>query len=149
HAGAGGGTIRAGQWDAFKAAFAHTIIDQATNAPDHLIEVIDGVLGLACMHIGLAERLARFEPLGRGNPACQWLIQDIQIADRRDLKGGVTRLKLTDGSRWLDGIVFGANGMGDAIEPGLTVSIIGQLQKDDWRGNGAVQFVVADVVSDY
>jgi len=57
-------------------------------------------------------------------------------------------LKLTDGSRWLDGIVFGASGMGDAIEPGLTVSLIGQLQKDDWRGNGAVQFVVEDVIAE-
>ncbi len=84
--------------------------------------------------------------MGRGNPACLWLIKGIQIADRRDLKGGVTRLKLTDGSRWLDAIVFGANGMGDAIAPGLTVSMIGELQKGTYRGNGAVQFVVKDVM---
>jgi len=146
HAGAGGGTIRAGQWDAFSTAFAQAIGEQAANADDHLLQSIDGVLGLACMHIGLAERLSRFEPFGRGNPACLWLIKDIQIADRRDLKGGVTRLKLTDGSRWLDGIVFGANGMGDAIAPGLTVSVLGELQKDAYRGNGAVQFVVKDVM---
>jgi single-stranded-DNA-specific exonuclease len=57
------------------------------------------------------------------------------------------RLKLTDGSHWIDGIVFGANGMNDAIQPGLTISIIGQLQKDDWHGNGAIQFVIEDVIS--
>jgi len=147
HAGAGGGTIKTGQWDAFKAAFAQAVSVQAADADDHLMEPIDGILGLGCMHIGLAERLARFEPVGRGNPACLWLIKDIQIADRRDLKGGVTRLKLTDGSRWLDGIVFGANGMGDAIEPGLTVSVLGELQKDTYRGNGAVQFVIKDVIA--
>jgi len=146
HAGAGGGTIRAGQWDAFSTAFGRAISKQAANADDHLLQPIDGILGLSCMHFGLAERLARFEPFGRGNPACLWLLKDIQIADRRDLKGGVTRLKLTDGSRWLDGIVFGANGMGDAIEPGLTVSVIGELQKDTYRGNGAVQFVIKDVM---
>ena len=147
HAGAGGGTIKEGEWDAFKTVFGQTIAVQASNVGDHLLTNIDGVLGLGCMHIGLAERLARFEPVGRGNPACLWLIQDIHIADRRDLKGGVTRLKLTDGSRWLDGIVFGANGMGDAIEPGLTISVIGELQKDTYRGNGAVQFVVKDVLA--
>jgi len=147
HAGAGGGTVRAGQWDAFTAAFSQGIRDQESGADDHRLKSIDGILGLDCMHIGLADRLARFEPIGRGNPACLWLLKDIQIADRRDLKGGVSRLKLTDGNRWLDGIVFGANGMGAAIEAGLTVSLIGQLQRDDWRGNGAVQFVVEDVIS--
>jgi len=146
HAGAGGGTIRAGQWDAFSSAFAQVIGEQAAKADDHLLQAIDGILGLNCMHIGLAERLSRFEPFGRGNPACLWLIKDVQIADRRDLKGGVTRLKLTDGSRWLDGIVFGANGMGDAIAPGLTVSVIGELQIDSYRGHGAIQFVVKDVM---
>jgi len=147
HAGAGGGTIRAGQWDAFSIAFGKAIGEQAANADDHLLQAIDGILALGCMHIGLAERLARFEPLGRGNPACTWLLKDMQIADRRDLKGGVVRLKLTDGSHWLDGIVFRSGSLGDTIEPGLTVSLIGQLQKDDWRGNGAVQFVVEDVIS--
>ena len=63
------------------------------------------------------------------------------------MKGGVTRLKLTDGSRWLAAIVFGANGMGDAIEPGLTVSVIGELQQDSYRGNGAIQFVIKDVIT--
>ncbi|MBL4775605.1 MAG: single-stranded-DNA-specific exonuclease RecJ [Mariprofundus sp.] len=147
HAGAGGGGIKTDQWDGFKQRFAAAIEAQSTQAEDHLTQAIDGVLGLACMHIGLADRLARFEPLGRANPACTWLLKDVQIADRRDLKGGVVRLKLTDGSRWIDGIVFGAGAINDDIQAGLTVSVIGQLQKDDYRGNGAVQFVVEDVIS--
>jgi len=146
HAGAGGGGIKAGQWDAFKQTFAAAIADQATHAADHLSLAIDGVLGLGCMHIGLADRLARFEPLGRGNVACTWLLKDVHIADRRDLKGGVVRLKLTDGKHWIDAIVFGAGALNDDIQVGLTVSVIGQLQRDDYRGNGAVQFVLEDVV---
>jgi len=34
----------------------------------------------------------------------------------------------------------------DAIEAGLTVSVIGELQKDTYRGNGAVQFVIKDMM---
>jgi len=75
------------------------------------------------------------------------LIKDLRIGDRRKLKGGVVRLKLTDGANWIDGIVFGANGISDAIEPGLSVSVVGQLQRDEWRGNGAVQFVIEDVIA--
>ncbi|ATX82218.1 exonuclease RecJ [Mariprofundus ferrinatatus] len=147
HAGAGGGTVKEGAWEAFAATFERVVEEQGENAADHMQQAVDGVLGLSAMHIALADRLSRFEPLGRGNPACTWLVENLHIADRRDLKGGVSRLKLTDGSHWIDGIVFGAGGMGDAIAPGLTVSVIGQLQKDEWRGNGAVQFVVEDVIS--
>jgi len=147
HAGAGGGGIKSGQWDGFRALFAASIDKQSDNAADHLIRSIDGVLGLACMHIGLAQRLARFEPFGRANSAPTWLLKDVHIADRRDLKGGVVRLKLTDGSRWVDGIVFGAGAISDDIQSGLTVSLIGQLHEDDYRGNGAVQFVIEDVIS--
>ncbi len=142
HAGAGGGTIKSGQWDAFTAAFGKAINEQSKQASDYMTQSIDGVLSLSCMHIGLAERLSRFEPIGKGNPVCAWLLKDVHIANRRDLKGGVVRLRLTDGSRWLDGIVFGVNGMGGGMEPGSTVSVIGQLKRDDGRGNGAVQFVV-------
>jgi len=39
--------------------------------------------------------------------------------------------------------------MGDTIAPGLTVSVIGELQQDAYRGNGAVQFVVRDVIAGY
>jgi len=147
HAGAGGGSVKAGEWQAFTETFARTITEQSEHGIDHLSQPIDGILNLGAMHVALAERLARFEPLGRGNPSCSWLINDIQIAERRDLKGGVVRLKLTDGSRWLDGIVFGAGAISDAIQPGLTISAIGALQKDEYRGGAAVQFVIEDVIA--
>ena len=147
HAGAGGGTVRQGEWDQFTAIFAQVVANQAEHTSDYLVHTVDGVLSLGAMHIALADRLARFEPIGKGNPACSWLIKDLHIADRRNLKGGVVRLKLTDGANWIDGIVFGANGISDAIEPGLSVSVVGQLQRDEWRGNGAVQFVIEDVIA--
>lgn len=147
HAGAGGGGIKEGSWDAFVAAFGAAIEGQAGDAANHLEQPVDGVLGLGAMHAGLAERLARFEPLGRGNPACSWLLEDIHIADRRDMKGGVSRLKVSDGTGWLDCIIFGANGFAQPLQPGCAVSLLGQLQLDDYRGNGAVQFVVEDAIA--
>ncbi|EAU55912.1 single-stranded-DNA-specific exonuclease RecJ [Mariprofundus ferrooxydans] len=147
HAGAGGGTITAGNWAAFHAAFAAAVARQAEGVSDHLVQQVDGVLEAGAMHFGLAERLARFEPFGRANPPSLWLLRDIQIAERRNLKGNVVRLKLTDGSRWLDGIVFGAGAMNGVIEQGMTVSLIGQLQKDDYRGGQAIQFVIEDAIA--
>ncbi|MDX8395576.1 MAG: single-stranded-DNA-specific exonuclease RecJ [Mariprofundaceae bacterium] len=146
HAGAGGGTITSGRWDQFVAAFGLAVSKQAEHAGDQLTQAVDGVLGLAAMHIGLAERLQRFEPLGNGNPACAWLLKDVHIADRKDLKGGVVRLRISDGRHELAAIVFGASALKTSLERGEVVSLLGQLQKDDWRGGNSVQFVVEDVL---
>ena len=108
--------------------------------------LVDGVLGLGAMHAGLAERLQRFEPIGRGNPACTWLLKDVHIAERKDLKGGVMRLSLSDGHRYVPSIVFGGSVLSDSLQAGQVVSVLGQLKVDDWRGGGAIQFVVEDVI---
>jgi len=147
HAGAGGGTIRAGAWNDFVAAFGAAVSEQQKSAGDAHVQHIDGILGLGTMHVGLAKRLRRFEPVGHGNPACTWLLQEVHIANRRDLKGGVVRLKVSDGVHWLDAIVFNGNGLSEALQSGQIVSLIGQLQQDDWRGGDAIQFIVEDVVA--
>jgi len=147
HAGAGGGGIKQGAWDDFVTAFGDAVEAQSVDAANHLELPVDGVLGLGAMHAGLAERLARFEPIGRGNPPCAWLLENVHIADRRDMKGGVSRLKVSDGTNWLDCIIFGANGFAQPLQPGCAVSLVGQLQLDDYRGGGAVQFVVADAIA--
>ena len=149
HAGAGGGTVRPGAWPDFVTAFGQAVDAQGGESARHPELAIDGVLGLDALHAGLAERLSRFEPLGQGNPPCQWLLQAVQIVDRRDMKGGVVRLRLqqpASRSGTLDAVVFGAGVLGEALRPGGTLSVVGQLQLDDWRGNGAVQFVVEDAL---
>jgi len=146
HAGAGGGTVKGGCWSEFVLAFGAAVAEQAEHAGDQLAQPVDGILELGAMHTGLAERLQRFEPVGQGNPACNWLIRDVHIAECRALKGGVVRLKVSDGSQWLDAIVFGGGAYGDALERGSIVSLLGQLQLDDYRGNGAIQFVVEDIL---
>ncbi len=147
HAGAGGGTIRTGAWDNFVVAFGAAVSEQRESAGGARVQAIDGMLALSAMHIGLAERLRRFEPVGCGNPACTWLVRDVHIADRRDLKGGVIRIKVSDGVHWLDAIVFNGNDWSDVLRPGQTVSLIGQLQKDDWRGGDAIQLMVEDAMA--
>jgi len=146
HAGAGGGSIKEGQWETFVAAFSQAITEQENGASQHMDCFVDGVLGLGAMHAGLAERLQRFEPIGRGNPACTWLLKDVHIAERKDLKGGVMRLSLSDGHRYVPSIVFGGSVLSDSLQAGQVVSVLGQLKVDDWRGGGAIQFVVEDVI---
>ncbi len=146
HAGAGGGTVRRQQWEGFCAAFGAAVEQQATHVHDHLCLAIDGELGLNALHGGLAERLGRFEPWGQGNRPFSWLLRDVYIAEHRALRGGVVRLKLGDGRRSCNAVMFQGNGLNKHLQQGLRVSVIGRLQIDHWQGNGAVQFIVEDAV---
>jgi len=146
HAGAGGGTVKASNWDAFVLDFTKAVNQQQTDGliQNHLL--IDGVLNLPALHIGLASRLQRFEPIGQANPACLWVIHDVTVVDSKKLKGGVMRVRLTDGLHFINAVVFGAGALADDLQEGVCVSALGQLQSDDYRGGDAVQFVIEDVV---
>ena len=61
--------------------------------------------------------------------------------------GGVVQPKVSDDSNHrVDAIVFGGGSYGHALERGNIVSLLGQLKPDEYRGNGAVQFIVEDVL---
>ncbi|MDQ7002625.1 MAG: DHHA1 domain-containing protein, partial [Ghiorsea sp.] len=148
HAGAGGGTVKADCWDEFVLDFSAAVDKQQTDGliQNHL--KIDGVLSLPALHIGLASRLQRFEPIGQGNPACLWVLHDVTVVDTKKLKGGVMRVRLTDGMMFCNAVVFGVGALENDLQEGVCVSVLGKLQTDDYRGGDAVQFVIEDVVLD-
>ncbi|RMH60337.1 MAG: single-stranded-DNA-specific exonuclease RecJ [Zetaproteobacteria bacterium] len=146
HAGAGGGTVAIESWPAFRAAFAEAVAEQAARVRDHLQLPVDGMLGLAALHHGLAVRLARFAPFGAGNRPCTWLLPEVQVVARKDLRGGVTRLVLGDGVRQVRAVSFQDASVRDHLLPGRKVSVLGSLQVDDWQGHARVQFVIEDLL---
>ncbi len=146
HAGAGGGTVKSASWDAFVLDFTAAVQQQQREGVIKNHSYIDGVLSLAALHIGLATRLKRFEPIGQGNPACIWLLHEMTVVDMKKLKGGVIRLRLTDGEYFTNAVVFGGSVFESYLQQGMTASFIGQLQSDDFRGGDAVQFVVEDLL---
>jgi len=146
HAGAGGGAVPLQSWSAFRNAFAQAVARQAAEAQDHLLQPVDGVVGLAAMQYGLAARLARFAPFGQGNRPCCWLLSDVQVLTRKVLRGGVVRLLLGDGARTLEAVLFQDARLKAYVQPGRRVSLLGRLQLDTWRTRQAVQFVIEDAV---
>jgi len=146
HAGAGGGTVKAASWNDFVLDFTKAVEKQQQEGLIHNHLQIDGVLSLSAMHMGLASRLKRFEPIGQGNPACLWLVSEVTVVEMKKLKGGVIRLQLSDGESFTNAVVFGGGVLEADLQQGQQVSLLGQLQTDDFRGGDAVQFVVQDVV---
>ncbi|OIP98602.1 MAG: single-stranded-DNA-specific exonuclease RecJ [Zetaproteobacteria bacterium CG2_30_46_52] len=146
HAGAGGGTIKAGYWQDFVSSFEQAINHQQQSGLFANAVVIDGVLTMPALHIGLASRLQRFEPIGQGNPPCVWILHEVHIVDVRKLSGGVVRLQLSDGQMFAQAVVFGGGIFEQDLQVGVIVSLLGSLQPDVFRGGDAVQFVVEDVL---
>ncbi|MDQ6952648.1 MAG: hypothetical protein Q9M15_03875 [Mariprofundaceae bacterium] len=89
--------------------------------------------------------MQQFEPIGRANPAISWLIQDVHVSERKDLKGGVMQLTLSDGQYYLSAIVLGGSVFSANLQLGMMISVVGQLKPDDWKGDDAIQFEVDDV----
>jgi len=146
HAGAGGGTIKNGAWSKFMQQFQKQVELQGKDRSSQPSMLIDGVLSIEATHYGLASRLKKFEPIGQGNPVCVWVLRDVTVTDIQKLRGGVCRLTLSDGQRFLQGVVFKGAVLIDGLVVGQCVSLIGQLKMDDFRGGQAIQFIVEDVV---
>ena len=146
HAGAGGGTVKASSWNAFSLDFTKAVQDQQSEGFRHNQLHIDGVLHLDALHFGLATRLQRFEPIGQGNPPCLWLLKDVTVVDVKKLKGGVLRIRLTNGGAFVEAVAFGASALEADLHTGIQVSLLGALKVDDFRGGDAIQFVIDDLV---
>jgi len=146
HAGAGGGSIKKGAWPEFVNQFQKQVELQSQNTSLQPSMLIDGVLNIEATHFGLASRLKKFEPIGQGNPACVWILRDVTVTDIQKLRGGVCRLTLSDGQRFLQGVLFKGALLLEGLVVGECVSLIGQLKMDDFRGGQAIQFIVDDIV---
>ncbi|MDX8382344.1 MAG: DHHA1 domain-containing protein, partial [Ghiorsea sp.] len=146
HAGAGGGTIKHGAWKKFVEQFQEQVERQRGEITLQASLLIDGVLSIEATHFGLASRLQKFEPIGQGNPACIWVLRDVMVTDIQKLRGGVCRLTLTDGAHFIQGVAFKAGMLIEGLVVGESVSFVGQLKMDDFRGGQAIQFIVEDML---
>ena len=148
HKGAGGACLSRSQWDGFQQAFADAVSRQQVTGKG--IEnglPVDGEMRISAMHHGLAGRLQRFAPIGRGNPDCLWLLRCVRITESRLLRGGVLRLHLQQDAHSVAAVMFQAGRYAPVLAQGGTVSLLGTLEPDSWRGGQAVQFVIRHIIA--
>ena len=110
---------------------------------------IDAGLSVAGASAGLLEHLAAVEPFGRGNPEPVFALPAVRVRHARIVGRNHVRADLADGGgKRLPAIAFRSaeTPLGRALldTEGRALHVAGNLRADDWRGNGAVQFVVSD-----
>ena len=110
---------------------------------------IDAGLSVAGASGGLLEHLAAVGPFGRGNPEPVFAVPAARVRYARIVGKNHVRADLADaGGGRLAAIAFRSaeTPLGRALleTSGCALHVAGTLRADDWRGNGAVQFVVSD-----
>lgn len=116
-------------------------------------------VGDALLPLGVAVRLARednparvvsdierLEPCGEANPAPRFCIEG-RVAEAKSVKGGHLKLDLElDGGQHIGcfGICMGEST--GALRG--RVALLGELRRDTWRGNGAVELLIERVLND-
>jgi single-stranded-DNA-specific exonuclease len=88
----------------------------------------------------------KLEPCGEANPAPRFFVRG-RVTEAKSVKGGHLKLEIElDGGNRIG--CFGA-GMGESSESlGASVGLFGELRRDTWRGNGAVELLVERVLNE-
>ncbi len=143
HAGAGGGVVRAGMWEAFAERFQAAVRAQRARWQPPAWEV-DGRLTGAAITLQLAEQVSLLEPTGHGNPPARWLLVGEPIVARQALARGAMRMRL--GAARVEAVAFSASSWEEALVPGAAPRLVGRVERNTWGGVPRVQFVVEDVI---
>jgi len=147
HAGAGGCALAHTDWGKFLHSFADAISNQVAQGKVKPPQMeIDAALTMEAVHAGLADRIARFEPTGHGNPPCRLLLLESTIVSVHEVRGGALAIRLNHQEMHIAAIAFRPGPLAEILTVGACMPLIGTLQRDQWRGGDALQFVIEDAL---
>ncbi|HJL24047.1 MAG TPA: DHHA1 domain-containing protein, partial [Polyangiaceae bacterium LLY-WYZ-15_(1-7)] len=142
HAAAAGLTIREERIDVFREAFSARAPRPEAGEALPLVDVeLDAAYPLPTV-----EDLMRLEPLGEGNAQPVFAIRDAVVEESRIVADGQhLKLTLRHGRKILT--AFGRDMAHRIDELGDTVTAIGHLRPDLWRGRGALELSLEKLLS--
>lgn len=106
HEGAGGLSVERERLDEFADAFIMECSRQMSALEKTPAAEADTEALLEEIDLEMVEELKRFAPFGMGNPAPLLLIKGLRVVDLRQLKGTHLKTTLTDGSRYIAGLLW-------------------------------------------
>ncbi|WP_079527994.1 single-stranded-DNA-specific exonuclease RecJ [Solibacillus isronensis] len=108
---------------------------------------IDVPIELSEITVDAIEELRQLAPFGTEFPKPVFGIQDVKVKSMRKIGSGENHLKmeLEDLYRSLDAIGFNKGSLHDEISYGVALSLVGDLQINEWQGNKKPQFMIQDV----
>ena len=111
---------------------------------------IDVPLTLDEIDVETLEKLELLRPFGMGFEKPTYLFENLIANSVRKIGAAKNHMKLdlTDGGTSLDAIGFGFGDIADQITPNVKLSVVGDLEVNEWNGNKKPQLLVRDILSD-
>ncbi|WP_060205360.1 single-stranded-DNA-specific exonuclease RecJ [Sporosarcina koreensis] len=110
---------------------------------------IDVPLEIGEIDVDVLESLELLRPFGVSFEKPVFLIENLSATSVRKIGAAKNHLKLelTDGMDTLDCIGFGNGEIADEMSPGVTLSVTGDLQVNEWNGRKKPQMLLDDIQS--
>ncbi|WP_438311129.1 single-stranded-DNA-specific exonuclease RecJ [Sporosarcina sp. FA9] len=111
---------------------------------------IDVPLTIDEIDVKVLESLELLRPFGMGFIKPVYLLEDLSVKSIRKIGAAQNHLKLelTNGKDTIDAIGFGLGHIGDQLTPSVKLSVVGDLQVNEWNGNKKPQLLIRDLLSD-
>ncbi len=111
---------------------------------------IDVPLSIDEIDVGVLESLELLRPFGMDFQKPLYLLEDLSAATVRKIGAAKNHMKLelAAGEHSLDAIGFSLGHIADQLTPGVKLSVVGDLQVNEWNGNKKPQLLIGDIRSD-
>ncbi|MCH7322211.1 single-stranded-DNA-specific exonuclease RecJ [Solibacillus sp. MA9] len=108
---------------------------------------IDVPIDLNEISVEAIEEIRQLAPFGTEFPKPNFAIQQVKVKSMRKIGTAENHLKmeLEDAYATLDAIGFSKGYLFDEISYGIALSLVGDLQINEWQGNKKPQFMIQDV----
>lgn len=108
---------------------------------------VDVPIELSEITVEAIEEIRKLAPYGTEFPKPVFAIQQVKVKAMRKIGSGENHLKmeLEDTYSSLDAIGFGKGYLHDEISYGIDLSLVGDLQINEWQGKKKPQFMIQDV----
>lgn len=124
-------------------------ISRVHNISDLPKKILNVECPLLLAHITVAtlEQIDKFRPYGIGNPRPLWLIENVTIASTKPLGQEEKHLSITLAEKpELKLLLWNAVDKKPHLGVGNIVSLIVEIDRNEWKGKVSVQVVVRDII---
>jgi single-stranded-DNA-specific exonuclease len=149
HFFAAGYTLPTERLEELRSGLNRFYVDSKAEGASQAARVAEVVLvDLQKVDHGLLDQLELLEPHGSGNPRPVWELQGLAL-DRLNTMGrdgNHLRMRLVDGQgRGVTAVGFGMAQAHAALKPGQSVTLLGELNKNEYQGTTMLQVVLNEV----
>lgn len=111
---------------------------------------IDVPLTIDEIEVDVLESLELLRPFGMDFPKPVYMVEQITVGSIRKIGSAKNHLKLEleDGASKLDAISFGAGDLADEMTHGMSLTVTGDLQVNEWNNFKKPQILIQDIRSD-